>query len=34
MKKVRNNGFYKAWNKPEKAQEWQAKLPKTEAKIE
>jgi hypothetical protein len=23
--------FYKAWNKPEKAKEWRAKLPKTEA---
>jgi len=26
--------LYKAWSKPEKAQEWRAKLPKTEAKIE
>jgi hypothetical protein len=26
--------LYKAWNKPEKAKEWQAKLPKTEAKTE
>jgi hypothetical protein len=26
--------LYKAWNKPEKAEEWQAKLPKTEAAIE
>jgi hypothetical protein len=23
-----------AWNKPEKAEEWRAKLPKTECKIE
>jgi len=26
--------LYEAWNKPEKAEEWRAKLPKTEAKIE
>jgi hypothetical protein len=25
---------YEAWNKPEKAEEWRAKLPQTEAKIE
>jgi len=23
--------LYKAWNKPEKAKEWKAKLPQTEA---
>jgi len=23
--------LYEAWNKPEKAQEWRAKLPQTEA---
>jgi hypothetical protein len=23
--------LYEAWNKPEKAKEWQAKLPETEA---
>ena len=26
--------LYEAWNKPEKAEEWRAKLPQTEAKIE
>jgi hypothetical protein len=26
--------LYEAWNKPEKAKEWQSKLPKTEPKIE
>lgn len=26
--------LYEAWNKPEKAQEWRAKQPQTEAKIE
>jgi hypothetical protein len=26
--------LYKVWNKPEKAEEWRAKLPQTEAKIE
>ncbi|MFC1795305.1 tetratricopeptide repeat protein [Planctomycetota bacterium] len=26
--------LYEAWNKPEKAKEWRAELPKTEAKIE
>jgi hypothetical protein len=26
--------FYKAWNKPDKAEEWQAKLPQTEAVTE
>jgi len=26
--------LYKAWSKPEKAEKWQAKLTKTEAKIE
>ena len=26
--------LYEAWNKPEKAQEWQAKFPQTEAKTE
>ena len=26
--------LYEAWNKPEKAQEWRAKLPQTEATIE
>jgi hypothetical protein len=26
--------FYKAWNKPEKATEWRAKLPQTEAVTE
>jgi hypothetical protein len=27
-------GLYEVWNKPEKAKEWRAKLPQTEAKIE
>jgi hypothetical protein len=26
--------LHEAWNKPEKAREWRAKLPQTEAKIE
>jgi len=26
--------LYEAWNKPEKAEEWRAKLPETEAMIE
>jgi hypothetical protein len=26
--------LYEAWNKPEKAQEWRAKLPQIEAKTE
>jgi hypothetical protein len=26
--------LYNTWNKPEKAKEWQSKLPKTEAKTE
>jgi len=26
--------LYEAWNKPEKAEQWQAKLPQTEAEIE
>jgi hypothetical protein len=26
--------LYEAWNKPEKAEKWRAKLPETEAKIE
>jgi len=26
--------LYEAWNKPEKAKQWRAKLPQTEAKIE
>jgi hypothetical protein len=26
--------LYEAWNKPEKANEWRAKLSQTEAKIE
>jgi hypothetical protein len=26
--------LYEAWNKPEKAKEWRAKLPQIEAKIE
>jgi len=26
--------LYEAWNKPEKAEKWRAKLPKTEAIIE
>jgi hypothetical protein len=26
--------LYKAWNKPEKAEEWRVKLPKKEATIE
>ena len=26
--------LYEVWNKPEKAAEWRAKLPQTEAKIE
>jgi hypothetical protein len=26
--------LYEAWNKPEKTEKWQAKLPQTEAKIE
>jgi hypothetical protein len=26
--------LYKAWNKPEKAKEWRAKLPQTEAVTE
>jgi len=26
--------LYEAWNKPEKAEKWRTKLPKTEAKIE
>jgi hypothetical protein len=28
------NNLYKAWDKPEKAEEWRAKLPKIEAEIE
>jgi hypothetical protein len=26
--------LYEAWNKPEKAEQWRAELPQTEAKIE
>jgi hypothetical protein len=26
--------LYEAWNKPEKPEEWRAKLPQTETKIE